>query len=302
MIPGAAKKRGRGRGGALRLVVEPPALPVRGRRPGQQHPRLSVDAHNRVVGLVNGRACLVQLDSGSEVTVVFWSLARRLGLVSGGERLERQVVVLWAGRRALRVVQLDSVTIELGGGVRVVTPATVFPAWLEHQYDAETVVLDAHQLRRGAMLQLFRPGGSDLLVRRPRRLQRRVCKTRRSVQPDVLWVRAVRYGGPADAPMTLMLDTGAKGVHVSRERRALLLRGRPAPRGLDLDLGGGLCLHAGPLGVVPSNDHDFILGVAALCANGAVLDHGRHTLDLRAGAGWLRLFMQPPPRPPRRPS
>ncbi|XP_050696856.1 uncharacterized protein LOC126985720 isoform X2 [Eriocheir sinensis] len=297
-MPGAAKKRGRG--AALRLVLEPPAVPVRRRRPGRQHPRLSADANNRVQGRVNGRACLVQLDSGAEVTVVFWSAALRLGLVRGGERAVRQEVVLWTGRQALRVVQLDSVTIELGGGVQVVTPATVFPAWLEHQYDAQAVVLDAHQLRRGAMVQLFRPGGSDLLVRRPRRLQGRVRKTRRSVQPDVLTVRVARDGGAAGAPMTMLLDTGATGVHVSCERRALLLSGRPPPRGLELDLGGGLCLHAGPLGVVPSNDHDFILGVAVLCANGAVLDHGRHTLDLRAGAGWWRVFTQPPPRAPRR--
>ena len=49
----------------------------------------------------------------------------------------------------------------------MVTPATVFPEWLEPHYDAEDVVLDAHQLRRGHMVQVFRPDGSDLFVRQP---------------------------------------------------------------------------------------------------------------------------------------
>lgn len=308
-MPGGAKAK-EWRGAALRLVLQPPAVPVRRRRRRGPHPRLTVDEQNRVRGSVNGRACLVQLDSGAEVTVVFWSTARRLGLVRGGERGAWQDVVLWTGRQALQVVQLDSVTIQLGGGVRVVTPATVFPAWLEQQYSAEALVLDAHQLRRGGMVQLFRHGGSDLLVCRPQRLRRQVRKTRRSVRPDVLQVRPAGGGRDGCAPWTVLLDTGARGIHVSGESRQRLQEGwpgRPLPRRVELDLGGGLCLLARPLRVVPSNDYDFILGVTALCANGAILDHGRHTLDLRAGPGWWRVSTQPPrqgiaSRAPRRPS
>lgn len=46
----------------------------------------------------------------------------------------------------------------------VVTPVTVFPEWLETHYEAEDVVLDAHQLRCGRIVQVFWPGGSDLFV------------------------------------------------------------------------------------------------------------------------------------------
>lgn len=70
------------------------------------------------------------------------------------------------------MVELKNVTVSLGGGVVVETPATVFPEWLEPCYDPgrheyEDIVLDAHQMRRGHMVQVFRPVGSDLFVKKP---------------------------------------------------------------------------------------------------------------------------------------
>ena len=104
-------------------------------------------------------------------------MAKRLGLMSGQEATTEQEIDLWLGPKRLDVVQLEGITIDLGGGVVVVTPATVFPEWLEPHYDAEDVVLDAHQLRRGHMVQVFRPDGSDLFVRQPQSLLRRVKKS-----------------------------------------------------------------------------------------------------------------------------
>ena len=104
-------------------------------------------------------------------------MAKRLGLINGQEPTTVQEIDLWLGPKRLDVVQLKGITIDLGGGVVVVTPATVFPEWLEPHYDAEDVVLDAHQLRRGHMVQVFRPDGSDLFVRQPQSLLRRVKKS-----------------------------------------------------------------------------------------------------------------------------
>ncbi|XP_050725494.1 uncharacterized protein LOC127003139 [Eriocheir sinensis] len=292
-----SKKRPRSpdKGGTLRLVLEPPSVPARKRRLGS-HPCLHVDDHNRVLGSVNGQECLVQLDSGSQVTVLFHTLAKRLGLITGTEPTEKQEIGLWIGSRMLDVIELKAVPLSLGGGVEMVVPATVFPAWLEDVYDADEVVLDAHHLRRGRMVQVFRPDGSDLFVCRPQQLRRRPRKTERSVEPDVLWVR--QEGSEERArPMTVLLDTGAQGFHVSERRRKLLLASREGcrpPKRVVLDLGDGWRVNTAPLKEVASNDHDFIMGVSLLCKYGAVLDHARHTLAFKTGSRWREVSTQGP--------
>lgn len=61
------------------------------------------------------------------------------------------------------------------------------------------------------------------------------------MEPDVLWVR--QEGSAEGArPMTVLLDTGAQGFHVSERRRKLLLasrEGRRPPKRVELDLGDG---------------------------------------------------------------
>ena len=164
---------------ALQLVLEPSSMPVKKRRLGA-HPCLHVDSRNCLQGSVNGNTCKVQLDSGANFTVLFWNTAKRLGVITGQEPTTVLEVDLWLGTKRLDVVDLQSVTIKLGDGVVVKTPATVFPEWLEAYYDADILVLDAHQLRRGRMVQVFRPDGSDIFVTKPQSLLRGIRKTQQS--------------------------------------------------------------------------------------------------------------------------
>ena len=127
----------------LQLVLEPSSVPVKKRRLGA-HPCLHVDHRNCLEGSLNGSSCKVQLDSGADFTVLWWTMAKRLGVITGHEPTTTMEVDLWLGRQTLDVVELDSVTITLGAGVVVNTPATVFPEWLDAYYDADYVVLDAH--------------------------------------------------------------------------------------------------------------------------------------------------------------
>ena len=92
VVNGAATKKRKGspfRGEALRLVLDPPSVPAKKRRLGN-HVRLSVDDHNRVQGSVNGHPCNVQLDSGAQITFLFHTMAKRLGLISGTEPTSKQ--------------------------------------------------------------------------------------------------------------------------------------------------------------------------------------------------------------------
>lgn len=203
----------------LELVLDPPSVAVKKRRP-QAHPCLRVSRDNYLVGIINGVRCNVQLDTGSTITVLFWSLARMLGLITGREITKPLKTELWSGTTTLQVVELKSITIDLGDGVVVVTPATVFPQWVELHYNVLDVVLDVHQLRRGHMVQVFRPEGSELYVRKPDQLRRRVRKTKQSMEVDVMRVKLARIG--KSETMFMLVDTGAHGMYVSSERRELL--------------------------------------------------------------------------------
>ena len=65
-------------------MLEPPSVPSKKRRL-TKHNSLKVDDHNRVRGSVNGHECLVQLDTGAQMSVIFHTMARRLGLIRGTE-------------------------------------------------------------------------------------------------------------------------------------------------------------------------------------------------------------------------
>ena len=113
------------------------------------------------------------------------------------------------------------------------------------------------------------------------------------MEPDVLRVKPALGG--RTKPMTMLVDTGAVGIHVSERRRKLLLKSgtrRRLPRRVALDVGDGCSLHADPLEEVASNDDDFITGIALLGRYGAVLDYARHTLTFLVGSQWRKVTMQ----------
>lgn len=272
--------------GTLRLVVEPLATPVRRRRLGR-HVCLDVGRRNRVFGSVNGRRCTVQLDSGSNTSFVFFSLAKVLRLLTGTERTETQVYHLWVGTLQVEVILLDEVLVILEGQVAVSTPLRVLPRSLEKYYDPDDLVLGVHVLRRCCAVQTFGRDGSRLHVRRPECLETRQRRRRSEKKPRPgaqvfsFWARGMQRDARL---MEVLLDTGAEGFFVSRNTGKEIMERwpRPAapPRGISLDLGGDGCLDAAPLEVIPLQEVDFVMGDALLYRYEAVLDYGRHFLDL----------------------
>ncbi|MPC53373.1 hypothetical protein E2C01_047262 [Portunus trituberculatus] len=270
----------------LELVLDPPSVAVKKRRL-RACPCLRVSCDNYLVGIINGVRCNVQLDTGSTITVLFWSLARMLGLITGRETTTPLKTELWSGTTTMQVVQLKSITIDLGGGVVVVTPATIFPQWMELHYNPWDVVLDAHQMRRGRMVQVFRPDGGELYVRKPDQLRRTVRKTKQSMEVDVMRVKLARPG--KRETMSMLVDTGAHGMYVSSKRRD---GAAELPKRVVIDVGDGCCLHAEPLKEVASNDTDFITGIDLLAKYRAELDYAQHTITFWADSLRRRATMR----------
>ncbi|MPC79631.1 hypothetical protein E2C01_074168 [Portunus trituberculatus] len=75
-------------------------------------------------------------------------------------------LVLWDRVTDVEVVRLQSITVDLGGGVLVDTPSLVYPEWLEPYHGGSNqLLLDSHYLRYGGMVQTFLGGGSDIFGR-----------------------------------------------------------------------------------------------------------------------------------------
>lgn len=281
----------------LRLVLVPPATPIRQRRRYRRR-HLDVRPRNEVSGSANGHACTFCLDSGSSTNAVFFSLAKRLGMVSGEERTETKLFNLWGGRRKLEVITLEEVAVTLGGKVDFRVPFGVLPASLEERYAylRTVVLLGVPVLRRLNAVQTFGPDGSRLYIRRPRCMK--ACKRWWRTQWQgrrrmfTFWVRALHGRSRL---MTVNVDTGAtQFFYVSRGTRVEIMRREAenakaiVPRRASLDLGCGECLEAALLATGPPQ-HDFVIGERLLHKYEAVLDYAKYHLTLAVGGRHFRV-------------
>lgn len=268
----------------LVLQVTPEAVQVK--KPHlARYSIIQVDSDNCVWATVNGRPCIVCLDSGSTMPVLFMPLARALGLVRGGEATETMGFDMWTGNVTVEVVTLREVVVVLAGGVEVHTPAVVFP---EAEGDCNDMfVLDVKTMRRGHMIQAFRPGGSSLAIHRPDLLRRAVPLQEHDARAFTF---RVQQEGSA-APLVVLLDTGSKNFAISQEWAR---RNSPGGDGGDvrhvaLRLAPGCCLHAEWPGRLDSSSQAFVLGLTPLQRHHAVLDYRRQALSFRCGARRLQV-------------
>lgn len=208
-------------------------------------------------GYVHGQPCPVQFDSGSSRNCMFFSMAERLGLLTGKEKKVTEQFDLWLGTRKLEVIKLQEVVITLEGGLEVRTPMDVLPKDLEEYYD-DDIMLDSHQLCRGGVVQTFSASGSSIYIRHPERLRKRSRRSQRK-RVHKFWVG--REG--SEYPMSVLLDTGADTFCVSEYCLQEMMKesgSSEAPRRVSLNLGDGNCLEAEQLEVNAINCLDFVMG------------------------------------------
>lgn len=256
--------------------------------------RLKVRKGNRVWGMMNGKRCSLHLDSGTSKTFMFFSLAKKLGLVIGGET-DTETYHLWMGTRQVEFITLKNVLITLEGGVNVLTPVRVLSEVLEMYYDPDEVVLDVHLLSRGSMVQTFSNRGSNLYIREPSRLLR---NTKMKEQVDQVPSFLVRWANAEDAsPMFVVLDTGAENFYVSKYALSVLTdeaNETKVPERVSLDLGGGYCLETDKVEFIAQEVVDLVMGVHLLHKYNAVVDYGGHsiTFTVRDKHFKFKLYLQ----------
>lgn len=262
---------------------------------------LDVGPKSDLSGTVNGKRCTVTVDSGSTDSFIF-SLAKKLGLLSGKERSETVTVYLWYAKKTVRLRLLDDVTIILEGKVTVRTPLSVMPKTTEKYYVPfhERLVLGVPELCRGRVVQTFSEGRSSLYIRCPEALATK-CKERSFSQiRDHICSFFVRWLPDKKRLMEVVVDTGVPGFYVNqRTNKNIILHlekqamTRVSPfRRVSLDLGGGKCLEAEPLEATP-HDHaeDFFMGRALLHKYEALLNYSRGSVSFRVGNRRLRVKM-----------
>lgn len=269
----------------LTLMVEGKDVPKR-RLSLRMYQGLNVMEGNTVIGFVHGKPCKILLDSGAGVTVMFFPLAKKLGLVTGHEIKVKMTIHMWSGIEEVSVIQLPRVVITLEGGVKVTTPVQVFPAKLERSYEPDVLTLDVRHLQRGGVLQTFSPKASNMFFRHPQRLRENPGKQGGGVlQPfrpkaSTMFGRRAQSGyhcsgkhvqkfcvrrEGSEKPLTVLLDTGANAFCVSESLLRKMMQesgSSKAPHRVVLDLGAGKGqLVAEKLRTLPSDTHDFVMGV-----------------------------------------
>lgn len=264
----------------LRLVLVPSAVLVKKRRRIAWPTQLHVRPGNLVSGSVRDLQCDVLLDSGCTVTVLYLPLAKRLGLVTGREKMQTGLFNTWYGAETLQFIHLKSVMVTLGCRVKVCTPVVVLPEECERGcLIKDVVVMPLHVLQRGHAVQSFHGDSSTLYIRNPERLQNSVG--RRKHRQYILKAR----GDSSSDLLTVLLDTGADNFHVSEARRHKLMLELKAtlPPRATLCLGRGCCLDTGPLDALPSGANDFVMGNSMLHKYNAILDYSRHSVTFTVG-------------------
>ena len=169
----------------LRLQLESWASVFKRRKRFGPYPRLAVKAGNMVEGYIKGQQCRVLVDSATSNTLMFFTQAKNLGLITGHEDTVTELNNTWGGCLELQVIWLQEVEITLEGGVLVRTPIKVYPEDLEKGYSkADPVYLGMDVLHRGHMVQRFCAcGRSTIAVKRAERLRRRPRQHQRPRYP-----------------------------------------------------------------------------------------------------------------------
>ena len=269
----------------LRLHARPCGTQMKRRRlNASKYLQLDVKEGNRVEGEILGHRCVFLVDSGSNSNCMFLSQAENFGLVTGNEKKETQVILMWNGYKKLQNIQLEEVAITLEGCMTMRIPIKVFPREQEKFYpDHEEVILGQQFLQPGRVFQEFSASGaSKLYIRKPQQLQQ---PPKRLKLHKPLWLEVQGNGSQVT---DVLLDTGAPGFYTTK----LLMQKidySVKPQYATIHLGDGSFLNTG-LEVRKTNDQFFILGCNLLYKYEAVVDYSGAFITFKVGSKYLRVF------------
>ena len=243
-----------------------------------KYKQVDVKEGNLVHGEVQGKKCVFLIDSGTTFNFMYFTHAKKLGLITGKEKTVTQTTQMWGGPEKLNIIVLEDVVITLGG-CEMRIPIEVFPRKLEIVYALpEKIILGQQFLSPGLMFQEFHASGaSTLYIRAPHRLQQPQSTAGKY---SLIWLKAKRRFRKATP---VVVDTGATGFYTTRT-----LTKKPPPRA-SLHLGSGSFMEAS-LELQPSNYKFYILGTELLYKYDAIVDYGYAFVTFKVGNKYLRVL------------
>ncbi|MPC22405.1 hypothetical protein E2C01_015419 [Portunus trituberculatus] len=232
---------------------------------------IPVHSGNKVRCSVAGQEVWVTLDSGISDTVLYRSLASRLGFLKGDESTVKVTVTSVMGTKKIEVVKMKRLELILEGGHQVCDRALILPDKMAHFHDHSTIVLGSHLLQRGGMVQTFHRNGSTLFVCSPLR----VLKPSRRGRLKGVMTFGVLPSGVWGSIMTVVVSTGMYSLYFSKRMRKKLRRKLVTESGpcVTLCIGGKHFLRGIPVKAVPHTEVDFILGRRLLREHQATMSY-----------------------------
>ncbi|XP_063846813.1 glutamic acid-rich protein-like [Scylla paramamosain] len=273
------KRGGRDSSNVLKLKVE--AERVKKKRSVSEYCRVHLEEGHMTDATVRGHPCLVFFDTGASASIMFLSLAKRAGLLTGREKTEKILFSTWNGILLLDVIMLDEVLLVLKDGLAVNTPMLVFPKEAEITSRNDVIVLSMSRLQEAEMRQDFHhDGSSTLFLRHPERLRRRPQPGR---EGKVFAFAAQAQG--VEEPLMVLLDTCSTIPFSITKIGRYNVRCRTGsetalPTRVILQFGSGtLTVQMNTNQGV--SDFDFVFGRPLLCKLRAAIDYVDSTMTLK---------------------
>uniref|UniRef100_A0A0P4WDZ8 Peptidase A2 domain-containing protein n=1 Tax=Scylla olivacea TaxID=85551 RepID=A0A0P4WDZ8_SCYOL len=242
---------------------------------------IPVHSGNKVRCSVAGQEVWVTLDSGISDTVLYQSLASKLGFFKGDESTEKVTVTSVMGTEKIEVVKVKRLMLILEGGHQVCDRALILPDRMARFHDPFTIVLGSHVLQRAGMVQTFHHNGSTLFVCSPRRV---LEPSRRGRRKGVVTF-GVLPSGVWGSIMTMVVSTGMYSLYFSSRMRKKLRRKLVTESGpsVTLCIGGNHFLRGIAVKAVPYTNVDFILGRRLLREHQATMSYKDSKIIIPSG-------------------
>ena len=243
---------------------------------------IKVHCGNKVRSYINGQVVWVTLDSGISDTVLYQSLASKLGYLKGDEKRVMAKVTSVLGTKKIEVVKVKRLVLTLESGQQVCDQGLILPNEMAHFHDESSIVLGFHMLQRGGMVQIFHQEGSTLFICSPKRVKEPSrCRKLKGVGTFTVLPRGI-----GATIKTVVVSTGMYSLYFSVRMRNKLrhkLRTGNVQHSVTLILGGKHILKGIPVKALPYTNVDFILGRRLLHQYEAIMSYKDNKLLIPCG-------------------
>ena len=227
--------------------------------------------HNALSALINGRRCVLYVDSGTTSPMMAHTIAAKLGLLKKVSYTKDYDLQFFTSKVRANLKVVERVDVQLACGVELNCTFFVLPESILDGLPG--ILLDNSTLRQAGAVQEFT--ASTCFLHFPTRKPPRTVKDRDS--QFVMDVK-LRQSLLRSKKFNIHVDTGAQFFYVSPQCLETQLHMPRTPQCVSLTLDKGVVVSSGAVRVAGTNTFDFVVGKEMLARYRCILDFASNSL------------------------